>query len=49
VIKGEQGESHQSETIARDGEDFGEPQSPELADREHVAERGTRRHGTLSR
>ena len=48
-MKDEQGEGHQGEAVARDGQDFGEPQGAELADREHVAERGTRRHGTLSR
>ena len=49
VLKDEQGEGHQGEPVARDRQDLGEPQGPELADREHVAERGTRRHGTLSR
>ena len=40
---------HQREPVARHREDLREPQGPELGDREHVAERGTRRHGTLSR
>jgi len=49
VLEDEQGEGHEGEAIAADREDLGKPQGPELADREHVAERGTRRHSTLSR
>src|ERR1051325_10809967 len=45
----QQGEGDQGQTVTHRGQGYRRPQEPELAHREHVAERGTRRHSALSR